>query len=84
MAIKKFDDFINEDVKIPVLDILIDYNGNLYNGKIEKYPLRKGNIVQKKVSAGTGIFNDKGVEKRSNKNTLVDIIGVDAQSYPLV
>ncbi len=82
MAIKKFDDFINEDVKIPVLDILIDYNGNLYNGKIEKYPLRKGNIVQKKVSAGTGIFNDKGVEKRSNKNTLVDIIGVDAQSYP--
>ncbi len=82
MAIKKFDDFINEDVKIPVLDILIDYNGNLYNGKIEKYPLRKGNIVQKKISAGTGIFNDKGVEKRSNKNTLVDIIGVDAQSYP--
>ena len=82
MAIKKFDDFINEDVKIPVLDILIDYNGNLYNGKIEKYPLRKGNIVQKKVSAGTGIFNDKGVEKRSNKNTLVDIIGVDGESYP--
>jgi hypothetical protein len=82
MTIKKFDDFINEDVKIPVLDILIDYNGNLYNGKVEKYPLRKGNIVQKKISAGTGIFNDKGVEKRSNKNTLVDIIGVDAGSYP--
>ena len=47
MAIKKFDDFINEDVKIPVLDVLIDDNGNLYNGE-GGYPLRKGNIVQNK------------------------------------
>lgn len=82
MAIKKFDDFINEDVKIPVLDVLIDDNGNLYNGKIEGFPLRKGNIVQKKISKGTGEFNDRGVEKRSNRNTLVGIIGADAESYP--
>jgi len=67
MDIKKFDDFINEVVKIPVLDVLIDDNGNLYNGKIQNYPLRKGNIVQKKI--------DK-------RNTLVGIIGADAESYP--
>ena len=67
MDIKKFDDFINEVVKIPVLDVLIDDNGNLYNGKIENYPLRKGNIVQKKING---------------RNTLVGIIGADAESYP--
>jgi len=82
MDIKKFGDFINEDVKIPVLDVLIDDNGNLYNGKIQNFPLRKGNIIQKKISKGTGEFNDKGQEKRSNKNTLVGIIGADAESYP--
>ena len=47
MDIIKFSDFINEDVKIPVLDVLIDDSGNLYNGE-EGYPLRKGNIVQNK------------------------------------
>ena len=47
MDIIKFNDFINEDVKIPVLDVLIDDYGNLYNGE-EGYPLRKGNIVQNK------------------------------------
>ena len=82
MDIKKFGDFINEDVKIPVLDVLIDANGNLYNSKIQGFPLRKGNIVQKKISAGTGIFNDKGVEKRSSRNTLVGILGIDGESYP--
>ena len=55
MDIKKFGDFINEDVKIPVLDVLIDDNGNLYNGKIQNFPLRKGNIIQKKISKGTGV-----------------------------
>jgi hypothetical protein len=67
MDIKKFGDFINEDVKIPVLDVLIDDNGGLYNGKIQGFPLRKGNIVQKKING---------------RNTLVDIIGTDAESYP--
>ena len=82
MNITKFTDFINEDVKIPVLDVLIDDNGNLYNGKIQNFPLRKGNIVQKKISRGTGELNDNGVERRSNRNTLVGIIGTDAESYP--
>jgi len=67
MDIKKFGDFINEDVKIPVLDVLIDDNGNLYNGKIQGFPLRKGNIVQRKING---------------RNTLVGIIGADAESYP--
>ena len=48
MDIIKFNDFINEDVKIPVLDVLIDNNGNLYNGEQQGFPLRKGNIVQNK------------------------------------
>jgi len=48
MDIIKFNDFINEDVKIPVLDVLIDDNGNLYNGEQQGFPLRKGNIVQNK------------------------------------
>jgi len=67
MDIKKFGDFINEDVKLPVLDVLIDDNGNLYNGKIQGFPLRKGNIIQRKING---------------RNTLVGIIGVDAESYP--
>ena len=67
MDIKKFGDFINEDVKLPVLDVLIDDNGNLYNGKIQGFPLRKGNIIQRKING---------------RNTLVGIIGADAESYP--
>ena len=83
MDIIKFNDFINEDVKIPVLDVLIDDNGNLYNGKIQGFPLRKGNIVQEKDVFSTGNFSIRTrKETKSSKNVLVGIIGVDAESYP--
>lgn len=83
MDIKKFGDFINEDVKIPVVDVLIDENGKVYNGEFEKLPLRKGNIVQKKESFLTGNTSLKtGKETRSSRNALIGIIGTDGESYP--
>jgi hypothetical protein len=74
MEIKKFTEYysINELVTIPTLDVLIDDNGVLYNGKYKDtndilYPLRKGNIVLSKVAG---------------RNKIVDILGVDRKSYP--
>lgn len=71
MAIKKFDEFINEDVKILVLDILIDNNGNLYNGNFG-FPLRKGNIVQAK---------DRSVESILGSDNRNYPAGIDKNGY---
>jgi len=85
MDIIKFNDFINEDVKIPVLDVLIDDYGNLYNGE-EGYPLRKGNIVQNK---NRKIINILGEDRNSypagiDKNGfLVSVYGYSEDGYLL-
>lgn len=85
MAIKKFDDFINEDVKIPVLDVLIDANGNLYNGE-GGYPLRKGNIVQNKDRKIIDILGEDrnsypaGIDKNG---FLVSVYGYSDEGYLL-
>lgn len=63
----KFNQFLNEDVRIPVLDAVIDELGNLYNGLLGN-PLMKGNIVQKKIDG---------------RNEVIDILGSDGKSYPL-
>jgi hypothetical protein len=66
MNLLKFNQFLNEDVRIPVLDAVIDEAGNLLNGE-NNMPTVKGNIVQKKVNG---------------RNTLVDILGNNGISYP--
>ena len=43
MRIKKFD-HINEGVELPVLDVVIDDNGNVYNGDDPLHPLTKGSV----------------------------------------
>jgi hypothetical protein len=85
MDIIKFNDFINEDVKIPVLDVLIDDNGNLYNGE-EGYPLRKGNIVQNKNRKVIDILGEDrnsypaGIDKNG---FLVSVYGYSNDGYLL-
>ena len=85
MNITKFTDFINEDVKIPVLDVLIDDNGNLYNGE-EGYPLRKGNIVQNKNRKVIDILGEDrnsypaGIDKNG---FLVSVYGYSNDGYLL-
>lgn len=64
MNLFKFNDFLNEVVMIPVLDCVIDDSGNVYNGKSEAYPLRKGNIEKAKVGGKTkvvGIIGHDGI-----------------------
>jgi hypothetical protein len=84
MAIKKFDDFINEDVKIPVLDVLIDDNGNLYNGQ-EGFPLRKGNIVQNKSRKLIDIMGEdrKSYPAGIDKNGVLVSVYSSAEGYVL-
>ena len=69
MDIVKFGDFINEDIKLPVVDIVIDRDGNVYNGVLN--PLVKGNVVIKPVK----LPGENGLNK------VVDIIGNDKNSY---
>ena len=66
MSLFKFTDFLNEVVMLPVLDCVIDDSGNIYNGKSEQYPLRKGNIEKAKVGG---------------KTKVVGIIGHDGAKY---
>jgi hypothetical protein len=86
MDIKKFGDFINEDVKIPVVDILIDENGNIYNGVLSKYPLKKGNISQVITKIPSNIKKPGltfGKKTTTTKVVINDIVGSDKVSYPL-
>lgn len=71
MAIRKFDEFINEDVKILVLDVVIDDNGNLYNGSFG-FPLRKGNIVQDK---------NRNIEQILGQDNKVYPAGIDKNGF---
>ena len=85
MDIKKFGDFINEDVKIPVVDILIDENGNIYNGVLSKYPLRKGNISQVITKIPSNIKKPGptfGKKTTTTKVVINGIVGSDSKSYP--
>lgn len=77
MGIKSFIEYLKEDVKIPTLDILIDNEGNVHNGK-NGTKLIKGNILLKKVNSGE--VNQRN--KPLFRNSIVDIIGVDGKSYP--
>jgi hypothetical protein len=69
MEIIKFNNFINENVQINVLDVVIDKDGNVYNGISN--PLVKGNVIIKPVKLPG--------EEKSNKN--VGIIGNDKNNY---
>lgn len=71
MAIRKFDEFINEDVKILVLDVVIDNDGNLYNGNFG-FPLRKANIVQAK---------DRSIEQILGQDNKVYPAGIDKNGF---
>jgi len=67
MDIIKFNKFLNENIQIPVIDILIDNDGNLYNGMLPGFPLMKGNIVREKIK---------------DSKVIIDILGNDGRSYP--
>ena len=67
MNVRKFNDFLNEDIQIPVLDVVIDDNGNVYNGMIDGFPLTKGNIVRDRVD---------------RKITVTSIISNNGTTYP--
>jgi hypothetical protein len=85
MDIKKFGDFINEDVKIPVVDVLIDDNGNIYNGIKPEFPLRKGNISQvitKIPSTIKKAGSTFGKKITTTKIVIDSIIGSDKKEYP--
>jgi hypothetical protein len=85
MDIKKFDDFINEDVKIPVVDILIDNKGNVYNGILPQYPLRKGNISQVITKIPSNIKKPGptfGKKTTTTKVVINSIVGSDSKPYP--
>ena len=84
MDIKKFGDFINEDVKILVLDVLIDNVGNLYNGNFG-FPLRKGNIVQAKDRSIESILgnDNKYYPAGIDKNGFISATKVDEEGFVL-
>jgi hypothetical protein len=60
MNIIKFNKFLNEAIQIPVIDILIDNDGNLYNGDFPEFPLTKGNIVRNQSRVPTDILGNDG------------------------
>ena len=70
MEIVKFNSFINESIQIRVLDIVIDSNGNVYNGVF--YPLIKGNVDMRPIKL-------KGEE--NPKSRIVGILGNDKNNY---
>lgn len=84
MAIRKFDEFINEDVKILVLDVVIDDNGNLYNGNFE-FPLRKGNIVQASNRSIEKILgqDNKAYPAGIDKNGFISATQLDEEGFVL-
>lgn len=63
MSIVSFNEFMNENVMMSVLDCVIDENGNLYNDPDNaQYPLRKGYVEKVKtprVSVGSIIGDDR-------------------------
>jgi hypothetical protein len=85
MEIVKFNSFINENVQLTVVDIVIDNNGNVYNGVFN--PLIKGNVVTKKISKNqiVGILgNDKnnylaGIDK--NGDLVAPYTNISSDGY---
>jgi len=68
MEIKKFGNFINEDVKIPIVDVVIDNEGNIYNG-------RTYDGVESELTKGS-------LEIQKTGNKITNIIGFDGNPYP--
>lgn len=68
--INNFHDFLNEVVKLTVLDVMIDDDGNIYNGEHGR-PLIKGNLEQERKSIA-GKY----------ENVLIGIIGSNGKKYP--
>lgn len=72
MNIIKFSKF-NENVQLPVLDIVIDSNGLVYNGKFTE--LVKGNVVIKKINNKNTIVGILGSDNKSY------VAGIDKNGY---
>jgi hypothetical protein len=70
--ISKFSEYLTEVVRLPVLDVVIDDDGNVYNGEFG-YSLVKGYIEQEKKSPAPG---------ESKRNMLVGVLGTDGKKYP--
>lgn len=72
MNIIKFSKF-NENVQLPVLDVVIDSDGNIYNGHFNN--LIKGNVVIKKVNNRNTIVGILGGDNKSY------VAGIDKNGY---
>jgi hypothetical protein len=90
MNVRKFNDFLNEDIQLPVLDVVIDDNGNIYNGMVDGFPLTKGNIVRNRVDrkitvtsiiSNNGTTFPAGIDK--NGNIVAPTGKVDEEGYVL-
>jgi len=77
MEIKKFSDYnsINEDVKIPTLDVVIDNEGMVHNNEF-RLPLLKANIRQEREF----YIDDNDIKRQ--RTVLSEIVGMDGNSYP--
>ena len=75
MSIKKFDNFLNEDIQVQVLDVVIDDNGNVYNGMTKDdlgnpLPLTKGNLERVRNARRIEVV---GIVSNSGKNFTAGI-----------
>lgn len=77
MDIIKFYQF-NEDVMISSLDCVIDEFGNVYNGFNKQYPLRKGNIVKRKVAGVNQVVSILGYDKKEY------VAGIDKNGFLVI
>jgi hypothetical protein len=74
MNILKFENFINEAIELPIVDFVIDKDGNVYNGKFNN--LVKGYKQITKISS-----KDETTKKVSSKNTITGILGANKKNY---
>jgi hypothetical protein len=73
-----------EAYNVPVLDMLIDDDGNLYSGKIDGYPIMKGNVHYKKGKIDYIIGKDsKKYPAGLDKNGNIKSVNTDRNGYTL-
>ena len=76
MDIKRFNEYLNEAVSLPILDVVIDGDGNVYNGI--DFPLVKGRVERKRgvirrILGTDNIEYPCGLEKNGN------LVGIDVE-----
>ena len=72
----------NENVIIPVLDVLIDDNGNLYNGDTSTDPNDPTPSIRKRLKGNISLIKAPSPTSGGKVNTINGIIGQDGIKYP--